>query len=77
MLSVKVGYVIKCKVSATLRDIKMGGGQILEQVNCGSGIIKKDPTLGSTKEVIIAYHVLHTILSPRTRDVLILMPRSC
>ena len=71
MLSVKVGYVIKSKVSATLRDIKMGGGgQILEQIYCGSRIIKKDPTLGSTKEVIIAYHVPQTILSPRTRDLL-------
>ena len=77
MLSVKLGYVIKCKVSATLRDIKMGGGQILEEVNCGSRINKKGPTLGSTKEVIIAYHVPQTILSRRTRDVLILMPRSC
>ena len=77
MLSVKLGYVIKCKVSATLTDIKMGGGQILEQVNCGSKIIKKDPTLGSTKEVIIAYHVPQSILSTRTRDVLILMSRSC
>ena len=78
MLSVKLGYVLKCKVSATLRDIKRGGGrEILEQVNCGTRIIKKFQTLGSTKKVIIAYHVPQTILSLRTRDVLILMPRSC
>ena len=71
MLSVKLGYVIKCKVSATLRDMKIaGGGQVLEQVNCGTRIIKKGGTLGSTKKVIIAYHVPQTILSLRTKDLL-------